>query len=92
MEREKLEQTSEELRERFGAITQDSVVVVGTWTWKYFGTRCRDRLVRIRIDTNDQTALDGFKQYKQAWKNRFRQNDIWITARSRLPFQREHLI
>ncbi len=72
IEPEKLEQTNDELRERFGAITQDTVVAVGSW--KYGGTRYEDRLVRIRIDTDDVTATDSFRQYKEGWKERFSAN------------------
>jgi hypothetical protein len=78
IEQEKLDQTAEELDERFGATTQDTVQVLGTW--KYGGTRYEDKLVRIRIDTNDPTATNAFRVYKQTWKNRFQQIDIWITA------------
>lgn len=74
----KFDETAEELSERFGGITQDTIRIAGTW--KYGGTRYRDNLLRIRIDTDDRTAEDFFAAYKDLLKARFRQIDIWITA------------
>lgn len=64
-----------------------TALVVSRWIW--FGllapgsmaaTRYRDYLIRIRIDSNDETATAFFKQYKETLKAHFRQIDIWITA------------
>ena len=74
----KFDQTAEELCERFGAVTQDTVRITGTW--KYGGTRYRDILLRMRVDTTDPTASTFLKTQKELWKNRFQQLDIWITA------------
>jgi hypothetical protein len=78
IEPEKFDQTREELSERFGGITEDTVRITGTW--KYGGTRYRDDLFRIRIDTNDPSAASFFQDKKEIWKERFQQIDIWITA------------
>ena len=78
IEPEKFDQTADELCERFGGITMDTVRISGTW--KYGGTRYRDTLIRVRIDTDDKTAPGFFKAYKETLKIRFRQIDIWITA------------
>jgi hypothetical protein len=78
IEPEKFDQTAEELCDRFGGITQDTVRITGTW--RYGGTRYRDDLLRIRLDTNDPTANAFFQAHKEIWKERFRQIDIWITA------------
>lgn len=78
IEPEKFDQTAEELCGRFGGITQDTVRITGTW--KYGGTRYRDELFRIRIDTNDPTANGFLQAQKKIWKERFQQIDIWITA------------
>jgi hypothetical protein len=75
---EKFDQTAEELCDRFGGVTQDTVRITGTW--KYGGTRYRDNLLRIRIDTSDPTAVAFLRTSKQLWKKRFLQIDIWITA------------
>ena len=78
IEPEKFDQTADELCERFGAITQDTVRITGTW--KYGGTRYRDTLIRIRIDTTDPAAFAFLKAQKELGKKCFQQIDIWITA------------
>ncbi len=49
IERIKFRVTHEELLEKFGGTTVDSVRAWGHW--KYRGTLYRDRLVRVRIDS-----------------------------------------
>jgi hypothetical protein len=78
IEPEKFDQTAEELCDRFGGVTQDTVRITGTW--KYGGTRYRDDLLRMRVDTNDPAANVFLQAQKEVWKNRFEQIDIWITA------------
>jgi hypothetical protein len=78
IEAEKFDQTREELCERFGGITQDTVRITGTW--KYGGARYRDELIRIRFDTNAPSANAFLQTQKEVWKERFQQIDIWITA------------
>ena len=78
IEPEKFDLTADELCDRFGGITQDSVRITGTW--KYGGTRYRDELLRIRIETNDAGARAFLQGQKETWKERFQQIDIWITA------------
>jgi hypothetical protein len=78
IEAEKFDQTAEELCDRFGGVTQDTVRITGTW--KYGGTRYRDDLLRMRIDTSDLSANAFLHTQKEIWKQRFRQIDIWITA------------
>jgi len=78
IEPEKFDQTAEELCDRFGGVTEDTVRITGTW--KYGGTRYRDDFLRMRVDTNDQTANAFFQTQKEVWKKRFEQVDIWITA------------
>jgi hypothetical protein len=76
IEAEKFDQTAEELCDRFGALTQDTVRITGTW--KYGGTRYRDDLLRMRIDTNDPSANARSSRYiRRSGKYAF---DIWITA------------
>ena len=74
----KFYQTAEEPSERFGGVTEDMLRVTGTW--KYAGTRYRDELLRFRVDSDDPQATDFLRTHKEAWKERFRQIDIWITA------------
>ncbi len=78
IEPEKFDQTAEELSDRFGGVTQDTVPITGTW--KYGGARYRDSLLRIRVDTVDPRAEGFLREYKDVLKKRFRQIDIWITA------------
>jgi hypothetical protein len=78
IEAEKFDRTADELCERFGGITQDTIRVAGTW--KYGGTRYRDILYRIRIDTTERSAYRFLTRQKEVWKSRFDQVDIWITS------------
>ena len=78
IEPEKFDQTADELSDHFSSLTQDTVRITGTW--KYGGTRYRDELLRIRIDTDDPSANAFFHAQKETWKQRFQQIDIWITA------------
>ena len=78
IEAEKFDETAEELCDRFGGITQDTVRITGTW--KYGGARYRDDLLRMRIDTSDSSANAFLQARKAIWKARFQQIDIWITA------------
>lgn len=78
IEAEKFDQTADELCDRFGGVTQDTIRITGTW--KYGGTRYRDDLLRLRIDTDDPSANAFFHVLKETWKARFQQIDIWITA------------
>jgi hypothetical protein len=78
IEPEKFDQTADELCDRFGGVTQDTVRVTGTW--KYGGTRYRDILYRIRVDTTDRSARTFLQSRKEIWKERFQQLDIWITS------------
>ena len=78
IEAEKFDQTAEELSDRFGGITQDTVRITGAW--KYGSARYRDDLLRMRVDTNDPIANAFLQAQKEVWKKRFEQIDIWITA------------
>jgi hypothetical protein len=78
IEPEKFLRTVDELCERFGGINQDTTRVSGTW--KYGGTRYRDDLIRMRVDSDDRNAIGYFRAQKETWKDRFQQIDIWITA------------
>ena len=78
IELEKFDRTADELCDRFGGVTQDTVRVTGTW--KYGGTRYRDILYRIRVDTTDRAGRAFLKAQKVTWKARFQQLDIWITS------------
>jgi len=79
IEEEKFVETDEELLAQFDATSTDSVIVRGRWI--YQSTLYEDKLIRIRIDAADiPSNWAFFKQYKETLKDRFQQEDIWITA------------
>jgi hypothetical protein len=73
-----IDQTATEIGDRFGGVSQDTVRVIGQWT--YLGIRYQDELIRLRIDTDDAAARTYLKAQKEVWKERFRQIDLWITV------------
>ncbi len=79
IDRAKFRLTHDELLDKFGGTTVDTVRAWGHW--KYRGTLYRDRLIRIRIDSGDpEDAYKFFRSYKEILAARFEQIDIWITA------------
>jgi len=78
IEREKFDQTTGELSHRFSGLSQDLVRVHGYW--RSGGKTYHDKLLRVRIDSDDPKATVFFKSYKEILKPRFQQVDIWITA------------
>jgi hypothetical protein len=78
IERAKFEQTTKELSDRFSGLTQELVQLHGIW--RFAGKLFEDKLLRIRVDSGDSTAVAFLKSYKQVLKARFDQLDIWITA------------
>ena len=79
IEQEKFLQTDEELVAQFGATSTDSVLVNGRWM--YQSTLYEDKLIRVRVDGEDlPTHWEFFRSYKEVLKQRFEQEDIWITA------------
>lgn len=76
---ERFVETDDELVRRFGATSTDTVVVKGKWV--YQSMVFEDRLVRVRIDTEDTPENWQFlRDYKEVLKGRFAQLEIWITA------------
>ncbi|GEM_PF-3297477 len=78
IERLKIDQTTGDLGQRFFGLSQDLVRVHGLW--RSGGQSYHDKLLRIRIDSDDPKATAFFKSYKEILKPRFQQIDIWITA------------
>ena len=79
IEQEKFLHTDEELVAQCGATSTDSVVVSGRWM--YQSTLYEDKLMRVRVDVEDLPAYwEFFRSYKEILKQRFAQEDIWITA------------
>jgi hypothetical protein len=79
IEQEKFLQTDDELVQRFGATSTDTVVVRGRWL--YQSTMYQDQLLRVRIDVEDAPEnWQAMRDLKVTLKTRFEQLDIWITA------------
>jgi hypothetical protein len=74
-----LNQTREELVDRFEAVSVQPGTVAGLWVHE--GTRYEDSLVRFTVDVEDTSEN---RQFFVAWKpillQRFRQLDIYITS------------
>ena len=79
VEREKFLETDDELVQRFGATSTDTVAVSGRWL--YQSTVYQDQLIRVRIDVEDvESNWQSMRDFKEVLKSRFEQLDIWITA------------
>ena len=75
----KFQITHNDLMERFGAISKDLIEVSGHWY--YQGTVYIDKLHRWRLDIRDTGKNRKFlKEFKDVLKERFAQEEIWITA------------
>jgi hypothetical protein len=79
VEREKFVETDDEVVQRFGAASTDTVVVRGRWL--YQSTLYQDQLIRVRLDVEDTPERwQSVRNLKETLKVRFDQVDIWITA------------
>jgi len=68
-----------ELKERFGAVSTESQIIVGEW--EADGKDERDRLVRVFVDVPDTDENRAFfAAWKGRLKERFAQLDIWATS------------
>lgn len=77
--RRSFEETAEELRERFGALSKETQTIRGEW--EYGGVIFRDEVMRIFVDApRTPASREFFIGYKEGLKVRFRQIDMWITA------------
>jgi hypothetical protein len=72
-------QTRDELVAHFGGATLDPGSVAGIWVSK--GRTFTDELIRVRVSGSNLEADDAFiRGYKEILKERFRQEDVYITA------------
>jgi hypothetical protein len=79
--RDLLHRTSEELRERFRAVSFETQRIIGSWTDEASGTVDRDENVRVVVDAPDLPEhREFFVGYKATLKERFRQSEIWLTS------------
>jgi hypothetical protein len=68
-----------ELRQRFGAVSNESQIIRGVW--EHEQQVYRDELTRVFVDVPDLPEnLDFFRQFKEQIKTRFAQVDIWMTT------------
>jgi hypothetical protein len=74
-----IDQTLEELRQRFGTVSAETQTVEGVS--RYGSMTFQDNLTRFFIDVPDEAQhLQFFKAFKETLKARFQQIDIWITS------------
>jgi hypothetical protein len=79
IEKENFATTDEELVQQFGATSTDTIVVSGRWM--YQSTIYHDKLIRVRIDTEDTPEnTQAMRELKETLKARFDQLDIWISS------------
>ena len=79
VEPEKILQTRRELDDQFGASTLDSTPISGHWLSQ--GTLYEDNLLRLRVDAPyTRKNRTFFRRYKELLKERFRQEEIWVTV------------
>jgi len=79
IEEDKFALTRNELIKQFDACSMDTVQVSGYWL--YQGIFYVDLLRRFWVDAKDTRATrQFFKRFKSTLKDRFQQEDIWITV------------
>jgi len=75
--------TVRELQARFGPVSYETQSIRGTWpaeNGSQGGETRRDELVRVFVDVADLPEhRDFFSSLKPRLKERFQQEDIWIT-------------
>jgi hypothetical protein len=76
---ELIAETLLELRQRFGAVSNESQIIRGIW--EHEEQIYRDELTRVFVDVPDLPAnLEFFLEFKERVKARFAQIDIWMTT------------
>ena len=79
VEQEKFTQTRHELDNQFGGSSADPIPISGHWFFQ--GTLYEDNLLRIRVDAPyTRKNRTFFRRYKERLKERFRQEEIWVTV------------
>ena len=72
-------QTLVELEQQFGAVSCETQTIRGIW--QHEGQVYRDNLVRLFVDVPDlQESRQFMASFKARLKERFEQQDIWITS------------
>ena len=71
--------TLQELKEEFGPVSFETQAIRGIWPQD--GETLHDELVRVFVDVPDLAKnREFFVGFKQRLKERFAQEDIWITT------------
>ena len=71
--------TLRDLRKRFGAVSAETQIIQGEWSFR--GKVFRDRNARLFVDVADEPEVHVFfVRFKKILKRRYRQHDIWITT------------
>jgi hypothetical protein len=74
-----LRQTFRELEARFGAVSAERQVIVGSW--RQGEKTYRDELVRLFVDVPaDPQHEQFFRDFKETLKQRFQQLELWVTS------------
>lgn len=80
--RELLQETADEVRQRFGAVSLENITIEGAWTDDN-GDVSVDEMCRffVDVDQNHEPSPEvgiWFRAHKEIWKKRFQQEEIWI--------------
>jgi hypothetical protein len=68
-----------EVVDRFGAASYETQKVEGHW--RHGGVQYRDDLVRVVVDVpDDEQYRQWMKEYKQRWKARLEQLELWMVS------------
>ena len=74
-----LGQATNEIIDRFGALSFDCQQVEGRW--RHEGIEYRDNLARLVVDVPDnETNRRWMKKFKARWKNRLDQLELWVVS------------
>ncbi len=73
-------QTYAEVMKQFGGVSRECQSIRGLWKDDK-GEVFSDENFRFFVDCQDtEEALAWFREYKEAWKLRFKQHELWITS------------
>ena len=71
--------TLRDLRNRFGAVSLETQIIRGSWS--YAGRLYHDESMRVFVDIEDSPdSRRWFHQFKTRLKRRFKQIDVWIAT------------
>lgn len=75
----KLQQTLDEIEATFGGYTLNDIPITGSWIDPKTKKRMQDSHTSVWISAEkNRETIDGLKQLKEQWKQRFEQEDIMV--------------